>query len=412
MADPIKPDDISSPRWQPGTRLVVGVMVSLIVIILLYVIRNLVLSVIIAFLIAYMLDPVVTWLVKRARFPRWLATFIVIVLFIAILFGAITGIGFAFSQRVNDLINLFSSITEEIPSQLEQIGQLQFSIGPWDFDLSGISVEPLISNLASSISPLLSQAGSLFGSVAIAAASFITSFFLDMVITFYLLLDFKKLRPAFLRLIPKQYENDFALLLEDGDRIWRAFLRGYVILALIIGVAVFVTMTIAGLDFPLVMGLIGGLLEMVPMFGPVISAIIGGLIAVIQPTNPWGLTPIAFALVILGILTMIQQVENTILVPRIMGESLRLHPLAVFLAVIAGGALAGFFGILLASPTLATLRLVFGYIYSKVVDVEAPRTSSFEPAEPREPPSVAKMREAVLSAWNRLREMAEESVED
>ncbi|MGD8732522.1 MAG: hypothetical protein PVH92_11630, partial [Anaerolineales bacterium] len=69
MADPIKPDDISSPRWQPGTRLVVGVMVSLIVIILLYVIRNLVLSVIIAFLIAYMLDPVVTWLVKRARFP-------------------------------------------------------------------------------------------------------------------------------------------------------------------------------------------------------------------------------------------------------------------------------------------------------------------------------------------------------
>jgi predicted PurR-regulated permease PerM len=412
MADPLKPDDISSPRWQPGTRLVVGVIVTLIVIILLYVIRSLVLSVVIAFLIAYMLDPVVTWLVEKARFPRWLATFIVILLFIAILAGATTGIGYAFSQRVIDLVNLLSNITEQIPAQLERIGELQFSIGPWDFDLSGISIEPLISNVASSISPLLSQAGSIFGSVAIAAASVITTFFLDMVITFYLLLDFKKLRPAFLGLIPEQYKHDFSMLLEEGDRIWRAFLRGYVILALIIGVAVFITMSIAGLDFPLVMGLIAGLLEMVPMFGPFISAVIGGLIALIQPTNPWGLTPIGFALLILGILTLIQQVENAILVPRIMGESLKLHPLAVFLAVIAGGALAGFFGILLASPILATLRLVFGYVYSKVVNVETRPGSSIEPAPPLERPSVDKMRQAVLSAWNRLREMAEDSVED
>lgn len=412
MAEPLKPEDISSPRWQPGTRLVVGVMVSLIVIIILYILRSLVLSITIGFLIAYMLDPVVTWLVEKARFPRGLATLIIILLFIAALAGATTGVGYAFSQRVADLANLFTNITDQIPSQLERIGELQFSIGPWDFDLSGISIEPLISNLASSISPLLSQAGSIAGSVAIAAASFITTFFMDMVITFYLLLDFKKLGPAFLRMIPERYQHDFELLLIDGNRIWRAFLRGYVILALIIGVAVFVTMTIAGLDFPLVMGLIGGLLEMVPMFGPVISAIIGGLIALVQPANPWGLTPVAFALVILGILTLIQQVENTVLVPRIMGENLNLHPLAVFLAIIAGGALAGFFGILLASPILATLRLVFGYIYSKVVDVDTRASPLTRPAQKGQKPVAEKMRQAVIKAWNRLRELAEESVED
>ncbi len=412
MADPVKPEDISSPPWQPGTRLVVGVLVTLILIVLLYVLRRLVLSVTIAFLIAYMLDPVVTWLVKRARFPRGLATLVVILLFIAALAGATTGVGFAFSQRVIDLANLFTDITDQIPSQLEQIGELQFTIGPWDFDLAGISIEPLLSNLASSVSPLLSQAGSIFGSVAIAAASVITSFFLDMIITFYLLLDFQKLRPAFLRLIPKQHKGDFAMLLEEGNRIWRAFLRGYVILALIIGVAVFISMSIAGLDFPLVMGLIGGLLEMVPMFGPIITAVIGGLIALVQPTNPWGLTPVAFSLVILGILTLIQQVENTILVPRIMGESLRLHPLAVFLAIIAGGALAGFFGILLASPVLATLRLIFGYIYSKVVNVEARPAPSIGPSEPRDRPTTDTMRKALMGAWNRLRELAEKSVED
>jgi predicted PurR-regulated permease PerM len=412
MADPVKPDDISSPPWQPGTRLVVGVLVTLIVIILLYVLRSLVLSVVIALLIAYMLDPIVTWLVQKARFPRGLASLLVLILFIAMLAGATTGVGYAFSQRVIDLANLFTDITDQIPSQLEQIGNLKFSIGPWDFDMAGLSIEPLISNLASSISPLLSQAGSVFGSVAIAAASVITSFFVDMVIAFYMLLDFKKLRPTFMRLVPEHYKHDFNVLLEEGNRIWRAFLRGYVILALIIGVAVFVTMSIAGLDFPLVMGLIGGLLEMVPMFGPFISAVIGGLIALVQPSNPWGLSPVAFALVILAILTLIQQIENTILVPRIMGENLRLHPLAVFLAIIAGGALAGFFGILLASPILATLRLVFGYIYSKVVDVDTRPSSWVEPAQPRDRPTIEKMRKAVLTAWNRLREMAEESVED
>lgn len=412
MADPVSPDDISSPPWRPGTRLVVGVLVTLILIVLLYVLRSLVLSVTIAFLIAYMLDPIVTWLVEKARFPRGLASLIVLLLFIAALAGATTGIGLAFSQRVIDLANLFTNITDQIPSQLERIGELRFSIGPWDFDLAGISFEPLISNLASSISPILSQAGSIFGSVAIAAASVITTFVLDMVIAFYLLLDFQKLRPAFLRMIPEQYEEDFVMLLEEGNRIWRAFLRGYVLLALIIGVAVFVTMSIAGLDFPLVMGLIGGLLEMVPMFGPVISAIIGALIAIVQPSNPWGLSPVAFALLILGILTLIQQVENYVLVPRIMGESLNLHPLSVFLAIIAGGALAGFFGILLASPILATLRLIFGYIYSKVFDLDTRPAPSVGPSESRERPTADTLRKAFVNAWDRLKELAERSVED
>ena len=80
MTEPVGPDDISSPPWQPGTRLVVGVLITLIVIILLYVLRSLVLSITIAFLIAYMLDPVVTWLAEKARFPRGLATLLVILL--------------------------------------------------------------------------------------------------------------------------------------------------------------------------------------------------------------------------------------------------------------------------------------------------------------------------------------------
>ncbi len=114
------------------------------------------------------------------------------------------------------------------------------------------------------------------------------------------------------------------------------------------------------------------------MFGPVISALVAVLVALFQPSNPFMLAPFAYALLIVAIFTVIQQIENTVLVPRILGESLNLRPLIVFMAVLAGGALAGIFGILLASPFVATLRLYLSYVYSKVVDMPAKPAPALE----------------------------------
>ena len=120
------------------------------------------------------------------------------------------------------------------------------------------------------------------------------------------------------------------------------------------------------------------------MFGPIITGVFAALIALFQPVNPWGLTPFAFTLLVIGIFFLIQQVENVILVPRIMGESLSIHPLVVLIAVLAGGILAGFVGVLLAAPVVATLRLVAGYLYSKIVEVTPPRTEVVKPRIPRD----------------------------
>jgi predicted PurR-regulated permease PerM len=200
-----------------------------------------------------------------------------------------------------------------------------------------------------------------------------------MVISFYLLMDFNLIRPTLLSLAPLPYRDDANFLLNETNHIWRAFLRGQVFLGIVIGVIVSAAMLIVGLDFPIVLGLIAGLLELVPMFGPVISALVAVLVALFQPFNPFMLTPFAYALLIVAIFTIIQQLENTILVPRIMGESLNLRPLVVFMAVLAGGALAGIVGILLASPFVATLRLYLSYIYSKVVDKPGRPAPALEP---------------------------------
>jgi predicted PurR-regulated permease PerM len=107
------------------------------------------------------------------------------------------------------------------------------------------------------------------------------------------------------------------------------------------------------------------------VFGPWITGLISVLVALFQSSNFWGLNPLGFALVVLGASILIQQVENNILYPRIIGHSLNLNPLVVLLALLAAGSLAGIVGLLLAAPTVATLRLVFSYLYWKVVGVSA-----------------------------------------
>jgi predicted PurR-regulated permease PerM len=401
MSDQYDRDRIESPQWQPGTRMVAAVLVILFIVFLLYLLRTLIVPVLLAFILAYVLHPLAAWITEKTRIPHGLSALLILLAFILVILGLTTGLGFALSERVVSLAGYLADIAQELPGQIEQLLNLQFAIGNFEVDLSQSNLTPLLSDIVGSLSPLLAEAGSLISSFALAAASALTTFLLIMVISYYLIVDFDKLAPATIRLAPVAYREDFRSLLTEADRIWRAFLRGQLILGIVIGVTVAVLMIAVGLDFPLVMGFIAGLMELVPMLGPFVSAVIAALLALFQPTNIWGLTPLAFSGVIVGIFIVIQQVENTILVPRVIGESLDLSPLLVFLAVLAGGILSGFVGILLAAPILATLRLCLGYVYFKVVDLEERPGPALEPRPPS--PRLAWMRQRVLEWWERFR---------
>ena len=111
------------------------------------------------------------------------------------------------------------------------------------------------------------------------------------------------------------------------------------------------------------------------------------MVALFQGSNIWGLSPLGFALLVLIVFAIVQQLENNVLYPGIIGHSLKLHPLLVILSVLAGGILAGLIGFLLAAPTVATLRIWSGYVYRKSVGLDTWPTpivstmSSFEPLE-------------------------------
>ena len=408
-----QPDRIqtNSPPWQSGTRLIVGVLILLFLLFLLYMLRSLIIPVLLAFLLAYILFPLAAGLTNKTRLPRGFSAFIILLAFLLIILGMTTGLGFAFSDRVVSLAGYLAEIAQQLPGQIEQLSDFRFTIGSFELDLGQSNLTALLTDIVGSLSPLLAEAGSLISSVALAAASAVSTSALILVISYYLMVDFDKLSPALVRLAPPAYREDVRCILGEVDRIWRAFLRGQLILGIVIGVSVAVLMIAIGLDFPLVMGLIAGLMELVPMVGPLISAVIAALLALFQPVNIWGLSPLAFSAVIIAIFIVIQQIENTILVPRVIGENLDLPPLLVFLAVLAGGVVGGLVGILLAAPLLATLRLILGYIYFKVVDLEERPGPALEARPPSQ--RLTRMRRRLMDWWRRVRatEQTEESGE-
>jgi phosphoglycolate phosphatase len=157
---------------------------------------------------------------------------------------------------------------------------------------------------------------------------------------------------------------------EEINLVWKAFFRGQIVLGIAVGLVVWITMSVIGLPNAGLMGLLAGLLEVVPTFGPVLATIPALLIAFFQGSTYLPMSNFWFTVLVLGIYVIIQQVENAYLVPRIMGRRLQLHPVVIFIGVLAGGFLAGALGILLAAPIIGTVRVLLRYLYAKLLNQE------------------------------------------
>ncbi len=377
----------SSPPWQPGTRLAAGIFLILFAILLLYLIRSLLAPLFLALLLAYILHPLILKLSKDLRFPRSAAVLVVFLGLFVILIGMMTGLGLTISQRAVQLASYLGDLSETLPAQIEALGELKIDLGQWTIDLSQINLEPILSDLASLISPFLSQTGSLLASVARTTASVVTLIVLALVLGYYLLLDYDSLDAVFMNIVPPVYRGDFRRLLDETSRVWNAFVRGQAILAVVMALLVWVVLTVLRVRFPVMLALISGLMEFVPWLGPIIAGVVTIMVALFQGSNVWALSPLAFALVVLIVFIIIQQLENNVLYPGIIGHSLNLHPLLVILSILAGGLLAGLIGFLLAAPIVATLRIWLGYVYRKSVGLETWTTSmisvspAFKPLE-------------------------------
>jgi predicted PurR-regulated permease PerM len=388
------PMPADSPPWRPSTRLVGAVVLLVLVAVLLFAVRSLLLPVLLALLLAYMLAPVLAWVRCRTRLPRLASAVSIFLVLVLALGGAATGLGLAARQQLGGLIEDLVRLSDRVPSQLQQIAKAPFVVGPWVFDLSRMNADPLVSALASILQPFLSQTGALLATLASAAASAVGVIALVAILAFYMLVDLEGAEERLAAWAPPDYRHDLLRLLQETTLVWRSFVRGRLLLGLVLGLVVAAALAVLGVRFALVLGLIAGVLDVVPFFGPFVAGAIAVIVAFFQGSNWWGLHPLAFAAIVLGALLVIQQIEHTILVPSILGFSLKMRPLTVLLSVIVGGSLAGVAGVLLAQPVTATLRVWVTYFYRKAAGLDT------WPAPPA-PPSARPPR--TIWPWSRRR---------
>jgi predicted PurR-regulated permease PerM/ribosomal protein S18 acetylase RimI-like enzyme len=352
-------------RWNSTTKVIVVLLVILLLALVVYRFQDIIPPLVIALLVAFILDPIVTFLNKRLRLSRGLAAGIVVLILIVAMLGvmaapvaAVPAIQEAVLSAQEDATNVVNDITGFL-------NQPPFEVMGYELDLSQFYDE-LRALLQSFISTVAQ--GTL--DVVINVASGFMWLILILMIIFYLLKDAKRIVDQLDMLPPPDYREDFVRLRLEITLVWQAFLRGQLLLGIVIALVVTVGNMALGVKYAPVLGLLAGLLEVIPSIGPTIAAVPAILLALFQTDTMLGMSNFWYAAIVAVMYVLIQQLENNFIVPRIMGRSLNLHPLLVLIGIVVGGSLGGILGMLLAAPTLATLRVIGRYVYCRVYDLD------------------------------------------
>lgn len=185
------------------------------------------------------------------------------------------------------------------------------------------------------------------------------SLVLAPVLTFYLLKDAEHINRRLAAVIPVSWRTHVLPLWEEVDQVLMKFIRGHLLVASMVGVLTSLGLALVGVKFYLLLGIIAGIADLIPYFGPIIGAIPAVGLALLNSSQQ--------ALYVLLVMVVVQQVENNLLSPKILGDSVGLHPVVVIFVLLAGGHLFGILGMLLAVPLTAILRILVNYLYTLLV---------------------------------------------
>jgi len=320
---------------------------------------------VIGLVLAYLMAPAVDFFDRWM--PRWLAILAVYAL-------GFLGIAATFALIIPPLVEQVARLIRQLPSFSEVqmfvdsvVKQYRDQVPPSLQQPIEDSLANLLRSLQNNIDTYLQRGGAFLLNQLIQllnTVTFILGFISLPIWLFYVLYDKHQGRVFFNQLVHPRARADFWNVWEIINNVLGGYIRGQIILCVAVGLAVgigLVGLEMLGFplgDYVLVLALIAGVTEFIPVLGPTIGAIPGVILG-------FGISPTAgFAVLILYI--AVQQLENSLLVPRIIGESVGVHPAVLTVAMIVMGTLFGLLGILLAAPAVATTRDLFKYAYLRL----------------------------------------------
>ncbi|MET1231701.1 MAG: AI-2E family transporter [Candidatus Limnocylindrales bacterium] len=358
----------------PSPRATVAIGAAVLLLIVLYMGRSALGPFILGALLVYILDPAVGWLTRRGL-RRGLAILIVYAVVIVVL---IEGLTLLFGPLVRQIIDF----VDDLPALLASIeGQLDNLVLLFDqLQLPRI----LRDAIASILESLASGGGFDIGSLAplysglAAALRNLLALAIVPIWAFYLLKDRDRLLTAVRDGIPADWREDAWSVMAICERVFGRWLRGQIVLCVAVGLATFVgLMALSLVDpifgrFAVLLAVIAGILELVPIIGPIISMVPTLLLAATT-----GRVEAIVAVVVLYII--VQQLENQLLVPRIQGGAVEMHPAIVILALAIGASIAGLIGAIFALPIAAAARDIVRYVFQRASGHTASESAGYRP---------------------------------
>jgi predicted PurR-regulated permease PerM len=189
-----------------------------------------------------------------------------------------------------------------------------------------------------------------------------------MIISYFLLADAGAFSGQLVRVDIPGYEEDLRRLGNELRDIWNAFLRGQLLVIVLVIISYTILLSILDMHYTFGIAVLAGLARLVPYIGPLVVWVVTALVAFFQPENYFGLEPVYYTVLVVVSCLVLDQIFDNMVSPRILGQTLKVHPAAILVAAIIFTNLIGVIGLVLAAPVVATINLVSRYIFRKLFD--------------------------------------------
>jgi predicted PurR-regulated permease PerM len=337
-------------------KLWIGIIIFLIVVAFLYALSPILMPFAAGALLAYMGNPLVLRLMRLGLTRPLAVTVTFLTVTISVLTALILVLPLIWQQ--------FVYVEKKIPALLKWFNAHAL---PWLESHLHIRIHRIdMDFVMQGLSGYLAEAGAATGNVLthVAASSLGLISVLAMlaiipVVTFYLLLDWDALLKSIQRLLPLPAQNKITRLAVECDEVLSAFIRGQLLVMLVLGFIYALGLSIVGLKIALIIGVVAGLGSIIPYAGFLIGITAASIAAIIQFGS------FSHVLLVWLVFAIGQMLEGWVLQPYLVGDKIGLHPVAVIFAIMAGGQLFGFFGMLLALPTAAIIRVLLAHGFSQ-----------------------------------------------
>jgi predicted PurR-regulated permease PerM len=238
----------------------------------------------------------------------------------------------------------------------------RLGIDPFEFDL--VSIAKQLSDDWQKIGDVAKELIRQVTASGFALLAFMTNLALIPVVSFYLMRDWDNLVTYIQEVIPRESEKTVVALVSECDEVLSSFLRGQLLVMTLLGGIYSIGLMVIGLELALLIGMLAGLASIVPYLGFVVGIVAASVAAVIQYQEFF---PLVYVAIVFGIGQML---EGMVLTPLLVGDRIGLHPVAVIFAILAGGQLFGFTGILLALPVAAVIMVFVRYYHRLYMESE------------------------------------------